>query len=59
MPDSDSRRSRALELFLEHLKRRAAGESSDIDGLCTAHPDHAGELRALETAFGSLVQLQR
>jgi len=58
MVESGSRFSaRAETLFDDYLHRRAAGEDVDFEALCGAHPEVAGELRALRRAEQVLSRL--
>ena len=49
--ESRSGSSPAEEAFAEHLRRREAGESVDLDAVCREHPELAEELRELHAAW--------
>ena len=43
--------SRAFSLFADHLARVQRGESGDLNALCEAHPELAGELRDMDKSW--------
>src|SRR5262245_46567656 len=50
--------SPAESLFLAHVERREDGGAETLDALCTAHPEHAAELRELQRRWDLVRQLR-
>jgi len=49
--DAPPEPSGAERLLLDHLARKARGEASDFEALCTAHAESAPELRELSARW--------